>query len=75
MNLTDQLKGIKGPWADAAVAKRAALRIEELEQQIKRYEWLRNQLVTLEYKDAAYVLTGTGLDEFIDSLNDERNVP
>jgi hypothetical protein len=38
MNLIDQLKGINGPWADAAVAKRAAVRIEELEHQLKRYD-------------------------------------
>ena len=69
MNLINQLKGINGPWADAAVAKRAAVRLEELEHQLKRYEWLRKQLVTVEYKDAAYVLTGSGLDEFIDANN------
>lgn len=69
MNLIDQLKGINGPWADAAVAKRAAVRLEELEHQLKRYEWLRKQLVTLEYNNAAYVLTGSGLDEFIDANN------
>jgi len=63
MNLTDQLKGIKGPWADAAVAKQAALRIEELERQVKRYEWLRSKYITI---DDTYVLTGSGLDEFID---------
>jgi hypothetical protein len=71
MNLIDQLKGINGPWADAAVAKRAAVRLEELEHQLKRYEWLRKQLITVEYNDAAYVLTGSGLDEFIDSFNNE----
>lgn len=69
MNLIDQIKGINGPWADAAVAKRAAVRLEELEHQLKRYEWLRKQLVTVEYNNAAYVLTGSGLDEFIDANN------
>lgn len=69
MNLIDQLKGINGPWADAAVAKQAAVRLEELEHQLKRYEWLRKQLVTVEYNNAAYVLTGSGLDEFIDANN------
>lgn len=63
MNLVDRLKGIRGPWADAAVAKQAALRIEELERQVKRYEWLRSKYITI---DDTYVLTGSGLDEFID---------
>jgi hypothetical protein len=63
MNLVDRLKGISGPWADAAVAKKAALRIEELERQVKRYEWLRSKYITI---DGTYVLTGSGLDEFID---------
>lgn len=63
MNLVDRLKGISGPWADAAVAKQAALRIEELERQVKRYEWLRSKYITI---DDTYVLTGSGLDEFID---------
>ncbi len=63
MNLVDRLKGIRGPWADAAVAKQAALRIEELERQVKRYEWLRSKYITI---DETYVLTGSGLDEFID---------
>jgi hypothetical protein len=67
VKLTDQLKGINGPWADAAVAKRAALRIEELEKEISRYEWLRTQYITIEHQGAAYVLTGSSLDEFIDA--------
>lgn len=66
MNLVDRLKGIRGPWADAAVAKQAALRIEELERQVKRYEWLRSKYITI---DDTYVLTGSGLDEFIDANN------